>query len=181
MAPPPSPHPQTPFDPIAGVLALAFPGAGHLIQRRYKRAFYVAVGILGLYFGGLLIGGLSVVDRQSPRSETRISFIAQAFVGPIAFATDYIHQNSFKTTINRTSNGKALPPVIAPPGQNRMNLSLGKVNEIGVLYTVIAGMLNFIVFLDALLPSARRENKREDAEPLRTTGALDAVLEKGAP
>ncbi len=182
MAPPPSPHPQTPFDPIAGVLALALPGAGHLIQRKYKRAFYVAVGILGLYFGGLLIGGLSVVDRQSPRSETRISFIAQAFVGPIAFATDYIHQSSFKTLNRRVdARGNPLPPVIAPPGQNRMDLSLGKVNEIGVLYTVIAGMLNFIVFLDALLPSARRESKKEDAEPIRTTGALDAVLEKGAP
>ncbi len=174
------PHPETGFDPIAGVLALSLPGAGHLAQRKYKRAIFIAIGILGLYLGGLLIGGLSVVDRKSPRSETRISFIAQAFVGPIAFLTDYVHQTQFKTTVQRSGpRGGTLPPVIAPPGQNRMNLSLGKVNEIGVLYTVIAGMLNFIAFLDALLPSVRREQKKEE-EPIRTTGALDAVLEKGA-
>ncbi len=181
MTPPADTSDPTPFDPIAGVLALILPGAGHLIQRKYKRAACIALGILGLYFGGLLIGGISVVDRQSPRSETRISFIAQALVGPIAFATNAIHQSQFKTTVNRTDDrGRPLPPVIAPPGKNRMDLSLGKVNEIGVLYTVIAGMLNFIVFLDALLPTHRREDEEKDAEPVRTTGALDAVLKKGA-
>lgn len=165
--------PATSFDPIAGLLALVLPGLGHAAQRRYQRAACIGVGVLGLYFGGLLIGGLSVVDLRSPRTETRISFLAQAFVGPLAFATDRLHQTRFKTL---TTGTRGAPPTLAPPGVNRLEVSLGKVNEIGVLYTVLAGMLNFIVFLDALLPSVREE----ESDAPRTSGALDAVLSKGS-
>ncbi len=165
--------PGTRFDPIAGLLALVLPGLGHAVQRRYQRAICSGIGVLGLYFGGLLIGGLSVVDLRSPRTETRISFLAQAFVGPLAFATDRIHQTRFKTL---TPGTHGAPPTLAPPESNRLEVSLGKVNEIGVLYTVLAGMLNFIVFLDALLPPIREE----ESDTPRTSGALDAMLSKGS-
>jgi len=180
--PAPSHHQDlTPIDPIAGVLALILPGGGHVFQHRFKRGILIALGVLGLFFGGLLIGGLSVVDLKSPRTETRISFVAQVLVGPIAIAANAIHQSSFKTTVSPgvDNQGRPQPSVIAPPGQNRLTISLGKVNEIGVLYTVLAGMLNFIAFLDALLPPARRAPV--PATPVRTTGTLDAVLARGNP
>lgn len=165
--------PENEFDPIAGLLALVLPGLGHAFQRRLSRALPIAAGVLGLFLGGLLIGGLSVVDLKSPRTETRISFIAQAFVGPIAFAVDRIHQARFKTWVRPSAGG---PPVLAPPDQNKLQVSLGKVNEIGVLYTVLAGMLNFIAFLDALMPPARRHQLPTP----KTTGTLDAVIAKGS-
>ncbi len=173
------------LDPIAGGLAALFPGAGHLYRGERVRGLCIAIGVLGLFVGGLLIGGISVVDRRSERLETRLSFYGQACVGPIAFAVDALHQTRFKgwdetRSIRRhplpgevIQNGRLVQATAgqAPP----MRPSLGKVNEIGVLYCLLAGMLNFIVILDALFPTMRSAS----VEP-KTTGAIDAVLKGGA-
>lgn len=145
---PPKPRPA--FDPIAGVLAIIFPGAGHFYRGEPKRALGIAAGVLGLFFGGMLIGGIDVIDSK----EDRLWFVGQAMVGPIALVTDQIYQNAIKV------NGELPEPVA---GQTpRATRSLGKVNEIGTLYATIAGMLNLIVILDAFLPPAR-VRREEDA------------------
>lgn len=134
-----------------------------------------------MFVGGLLIGGISVVDRRSDRLETGLSFIGQAFVGPIAFVVDGIHQSHFKgqdpATLRRREalRGERIQNgviVAAPGAEPPMQRSLGKVNEIGVLYCLIAGMVNFIACLDALFPTLRT---RRDAAPVGA-GAIDAVL-----
>ncbi|MBX3365026.1 MAG: hypothetical protein KF866_09695 [Phycisphaeraceae bacterium] len=174
------------FDAIAGGLALVLPGAGHFYRGDRRRGVFIAIGILGLFFGGLLIGGVSVVDRRSERHETRLSFIGQAFVGPTVFVVDAIHQSRFKGVAEgearprhplpgETIRGGRIQPAMqgeSPP----MRPSLGKVNEIGVLYCLLAGMLNFIAFLDALFPSMRAAA----AAAPKGTGAIDAVLRTGS-
>jgi len=78
---------------VAGLIALAFPGAGHFfVLGERQRGFFAAVGVLGLFFGGLLVGGISVVDRE----EDKYWFLGQALIGPIAFGVNTIHQNSYK-------------------------------------------------------------------------------------
>lgn len=183
----PSP-PEEPIQPLAGLLALALPGCGHLFLRQYDRAFYAALGILGLFFGGLLIGGIDSVDSR----EDRIWFLGQALVGPIAFGVDYIHQSRFKgwaeTTQpepNRQGAVRTTYKIRSPyPGEelqrgpnpvdpNKTALivvpsddpgalppsskSLARMNELGTLFTTLAGMLNLIVMLDALFPGRRRK------------------------
>lgn len=159
---PAKPVPNVPenFDPIALILACILPGLGHWYLGEKKRAVLIASGVLGLFFGGMLIGGIDVVDRQ----EDPIWFIGEALVGPLAFGVDYVHQNHFKVRVKDpvgpgTILRSALPgeirkpdgtPGPAGPGQNPPNTkSLGRMNELGTLFATIAGMLNLIVVIDA--------------------------------
>ena len=177
------------FDPAAGVLAWVLPGLGHFVAGRRARGVGVLVGVLGLFFGGLLIGGITVVDSRSDRTETRLSFYGMVFVGPVAIAVDRVHQAAFKGVDpmrpSHAPTRHALPHETldngtirsAGPGEGPpIRRSVGKVNEIGVLYCLIAGMLNFIAILDALLPPGRspqRGAKPKDA-PKRSS-VLDSV------
>lgn len=154
----------TPMDPLAGILAIILPGAGHWYQGQLKRAMLVAGGVLGLFFGGLLIGGIDVVDSR----QDRLWFMGQVLVGPVALATDYVHQNHFKALDPVTGQPRSPKPgevkdpstgqwVVGPAGSRPpMSKSLAKMNEIGILYCTIAGMLNLIVVIDAAFPSAGR-------------------------
>lgn len=95
-SPAPLPASDTPaeerLEPVAAILAALVPGAGHLYLGEIRRGVLIAGGILGLFFGGLLIGGIDVVDRK----EDGIWFIGQALVGPLAFGVDALHQTQFK-------------------------------------------------------------------------------------
>ncbi|MCC6675619.1 MAG: hypothetical protein IT436_00620 [Phycisphaerales bacterium] len=93
-------HTPTTFSPVAGLAALILPGAGHFVLGQRGRAAAIAAGVLGLFFGGLLIGGIDVVDSR----EDRLWFIGQALIGPVAFGVDYAHQTHFK--------GVYIPPEI---------------------------------------------------------------------
>jgi hypothetical protein len=152
------------LDPVGAILAFVFPGAGHWFQGDRRRAVLLASGILGLFFGGLLIGGIDSVDSR----HDRLWFVGQVLVGPVALATDYVHQHRFKALDPQTKQLRSPSPgeVIDPdsgewtPGpagaRAPMSKSLGKMNEIGTLYCTIAGMLNLIVIIDAAFPSRRR-------------------------
>ncbi|KAA0213196.1 MAG: hypothetical protein DYG94_14260 [Leptolyngbya sp. PLA3] len=188
----------------AGILALLLPGAGHLYLRQTRRGVLAGVGVLGLFLGGLLIGGIDVVDRK----EDRWWFLGQALVGPLTFAVDYYHQNMLKAypldpaevasgrvradrlaqlsrrtlmpgekrvvkqvqiftptretdaqghPTERLAPGRSVKIAYAAPagaGEGPPNTkSIGRMNELGMLSVTIAGMLNFIVILDALFPT----------------------------
>lgn len=134
----------------AGVLAFLLPGAGHLYLGEKKRAIAIMVGVLSLFFGGILIGGVDVVDRE----EDFWWFLPQAAVGPIAFTVDFVHQRHLKLN-DPPANETAEWFIDNPP---RRIKSLGHLNEIGSLYATIAGMLNAICIIDALwhAPPRRR-------------------------
>jgi hypothetical protein len=161
-------HPHPRFDPLAAFLAFLLPGLGHLIRGHRRRAAYIALGVLGLFASGILIGGIDAVDSR----EDRIWFLGQALVGPVAFGVDYLHQTRFKvidpaTRRPRSANpGEARDPRTARPypaaaGEPPPNVkSLGKVNELGTLFSTIAGMLNLIVILDAAFPTRPRPTAR---------------------
>lgn len=90
----PSPNQPPPhgLDVPAGVCAMVFPGLGHIYRGERKRGVLAAVGVLGMFFGGMLIGGIDIVDSR----EDKWWFYGQAFVGPIAFGADWYHQNRLK-------------------------------------------------------------------------------------
>jgi len=129
------------FQPVAGVLAFLLPGLGHAFLGEPRRAVLIGAGVLGLFLGGLLIGGVDVVDSR----EDRWWFIGQAPVGPIAFLVDWVHQSQLKVDD---------PPPAAEAdyfqGQTPIRVkSLAHANEIGSLFATIAGMLNAIAIIDA--------------------------------
>lgn len=152
------------FEPIAGLLGVLIPGAGHFFLGERKRAGLIAAGILGLFAAGVLTGGIDVIDRR----EDPIWFAGQALVGPIAFGVDYFHQEFCKIRdAKRVVNGRvsfelrtgqpdeARDPAsgfsagagagLRPPNSK----SLGRMNELGTLFATIAGMLNLIAIIDA--------------------------------
>jgi hypothetical protein len=166
------------FRPHLGAAALILPGLGHIANGQVKRGIYIGIGVLGLFFSGIFVGGIDVVDKQ----EDRLWFMAQGLVGPIAFGVDYVHQNHFKvldvggrsrTPVGRTALPgeirdpaakffELLPPKRSPiangvPTEPPPNMkSLAKVNELGTLFCAVAGMMNLIVAIDAMFPRGRR-------------------------
>lgn len=175
----PAPPGPQPIQPIAAVLAFLFPGAGHFYLGHRNRAGAIVLGVLGLFAGGMLIGGIDVVDRR----EDFVWFLGEAIVGPLAFGVDAYHQNVLKAydpeklgqnaLVKRSAHpdetreiqphqvlSKAARttttvnlPVFRParPGERPPNSkSVGRVNELGTLFCTIAGMLNLICIIDAL-------------------------------
>jgi hypothetical protein len=183
--PPPPPPPSTPPaakgpgvsrsseptlrspDYLAGGAAVAWPGLGHIVQGRTKRGVLAMAGVLGLFLYGLFIGGIDAVDSR----EDKIWYAGAAMVGPLAWGTDWVHQNRFKAydrsreaprtgfpgevrdttgerAVWRPATRAELDAGMGPPNEK----GLGRLNEIAMLSVALAGMLNFIVFLDALVP-----------------------------
>lgn len=153
------------FEPAAAILAVLLPGAGHIYLGEVKRGVLIALGVLGLFFGGVLIGGIDVIDSR----EDRIWFFGQALVGPVAFGVDYLHQARFKvvdpvsglprsagpseTRDPATARATPAGPGELPPASK----SIARMNELGTLYATLAGMLNLIAIIDAGLHRRRPE------------------------
>ncbi len=159
------------LQPVAAILAAAFPGLGHLYLGHALRGVCISVGVMGLFTTGLLIGGISCIDRR----DNFIWFLGQALVGPPTFAVDYAHQNWFKVRdmnilrsarpdeardpdtgsptpifldngvpTARTAKGETISPAYPPYVK-----SLGRTGELGTLFITIAGFMNVIVVVDA--------------------------------
>jgi hypothetical protein len=136
----------TGFEPVALLAAAVLPGAGHAARGEIRRGLHIAAGILGLYASGILIGGISVIDRK----ENDWWFVGQAMVGPVTFGLDYLHQTRLK---EMTSSGVRLTP---DPAVSKYTRAVGKPLDVGILFTAIAGMLNVIAVIDAGFPTRRR-------------------------
>ena len=172
--------PPTEFRPVAGIAAAIFPGAGHFVLGRPKRAFLAMIGVMGLFFFGLLLGGIDAIDSK----QDKFWYWGQSLVGSPTLIVNFIHQSKFKaydldSNMLRTGepgehrivqNGR---PVWEPltyeeieAGMGPPNApGLGRLNEIAMLSIVLAGMLNLIVFLDALMPGPDRDAKNRSPKP----------------
>lgn len=104
-------------------------------------------GVLFLFLGGLLIGGIDSIDRK----QDRLWFLAQGLNGPIAFVVNEVNQRVVKTQ---------------PALQQLDTTSLGRVNEMGTLFTALAGLMNLVVILDAMhfAPASQLDKKRRQTD-----------------
>ncbi len=176
------------FHPVAGVGGLLLPGLGHVLLGQPRRGVAIALGVLGLFFGGLLLGGIDTIDSR----EDRLWFYVHAFVGPLAFGADWVNQNQFKAwsmdaspmgrlepTLRSSYPGEVLvtsaqggslpyPQLVQTPqwgssghfqGRPGAGKAVGKVNEVALLMCALAGMLNLVAVLDALFNRRRRESE----------------------
>ena len=102
------------------------------------------LGIVGLFLTGLLVGGLDCVDRR----EDGLWFLAQGGAGPLAFLVDAA--NVFLLKSGRV--GELLPMTL--PNGNMVQVSslksVGAANDVGILFTAMAGLMNVVALLDAL-------------------------------
>lgn len=174
------------FHPVAGAATWALPGLGHVLLGQPRRGAAIAAGVLGLFLGGLLLGGIDTVDRR----EDRLWFFVHALTGPVAFGADWINQNRFKAwalEVNVAGRPEAVyrsgyqgevrvtqaqdgrrpwPTEQRMPqwgdasqfgGSPSAGKSIGKVNEVALLMCALAGMLNLVALLDALFNRRRPE------------------------
>jgi len=130
-----------PPPPLVALAGWVLPGLGYWLIGQRLRGFVIGVSILLLYLAGLIIGGMHVIDAPTgltmPLIFAKPWFIGQVLAGPVTLGCSYM-ANNWGTYID--------------PGTLRqmtgVALSHSRVNEIGVLYTAVAGMLNLMAIID---------------------------------
>jgi hypothetical protein len=149
MAPIPVPL-RSPYK--AALLAWLVPGLGHFYQGRTGKGWLYAISILTLYFIGFALGEQHIVYWRwvNPLNNPErfcLHYIGQFFVGlpalPALIQGTLIHYD--------------LSPILGgfmaePPANviNGLHPRLGKLVEIGTIYTTVAGLLNILAIYDAL-------------------------------
>src|SRR3954464_7073400 len=118
--------------PIVALATWVVPGSGYWLIGQRSRALTVGITIVMLFIFGLLIGGMKVVEappgvftNPSNAIAQKPWFVGQILAGPITLIASSIGQNAGYFA------------------------SHSRVNEIGTLYTAVAGMLNLLAIIDA--------------------------------
>lgn len=165
--------------PVVALAAWLLPGAGYWLLGQKARALTTGITIIALFVIGLLIGGIRVIEVpgygdhglqkvvlpgnsiqeessggsdnpwvmfSDPMSEIRDKpwYVAQVLAGPINLIASW---------------GSVVASHVKPDGNPVGYRSHARTNELGVLYTAIAGMLNLLTIIDA----GSRAGKTEEA------------------
>ncbi|MCE9526052.1 MAG: hypothetical protein K8R36_08360 [Planctomycetales bacterium] len=152
---------------IAGILAWLWPGAGHFYQRRYAKGALFMVCILGTFFFGLVLGEGKVVYASQFRDSSRAvggfsgklsrwPFAMQIGVGlpamPAVVQAIITRKSQDPNQIEDkkpTFLGGWMAPPANPEELNQWNKEMGTRYDLALLYTVIAGLLNWLAIYDA--------------------------------
>lgn len=136
---------------LAAFLTWLLPGLGHWYQGRRFKAVLFGASIIGIYMVGLWIGRGQVVYWTwiSPLKDSenfRLSFIFQSFVGGFTLP------GMLQGLLSYFGKAPILEGFMAAPPQdavNALHLKIGKLVEIGTVYTAVAGLLNILAIMDA--------------------------------
>jgi len=158
----PQPDPTQPA--IAGLAAWLVPGLGYWLLGEKARGLTVCIAVVTLFVMGLLIGGVRVLEvptfdhagqripNASLKDEVRSKpwSIAQVMTGPIGIVA-----GALSVEVSRPDDSMPLDPNPPSSAMSGAHLPLGsdshsRVNEIAVLYTAVAGMLNLLVIIDTV-------------------------------
>jgi hypothetical protein len=148
----------------AAFLAWLIPGWGHFYQGRKGKAFLYFFCILGLYFVGLLMGEGKIVywrwvnPLQYPEKFC-LHYLGQFFVGLASLPA------LIQGTLRYYDMNPILGGFLAEAPQNVLNglhPRLGKLVEIGTIYTTIAGLLNILAIYDAYEGPAYQDEDEEE-------------------
>lgn len=127
-----------PWHPVAAVAAWLVPGLGHVLIGQAARGAIIGATIAMLWLAGVLIGGISVLDRTAHPAW----FLGQMLTAP-SIVGNYVLQQHLKP--------RYIDPDDLPPGRTvNYQPSFGRVREQGILYTALAGLLNLLAILDVI-------------------------------
>ncbi len=104
-----------------GLLAWLIPGAGHLMIKENKRAIIISVTIILTFCAGLYVGSIGIINPSGAKPW----YVAQIMNTPIVAALGYLAKTGDYSVF-------------------------GKPNEIGQIYTSIAGLLNLLCIVNAV-------------------------------
>jgi len=109
------------------------PGLGHWMSGQRGKGVVLGLTIGLLYGGGLLIGGIGVIDRAAPLP----GFFGQMLIGP-TFVVLWAKERMWAWS--------AMDGTVSLAG----GTPIGVMAEQGVLYTSVAGMLNLLCVIDVI-------------------------------
>jgi uncharacterized iron-regulated membrane protein len=149
---------------LAGLLAWAIPGLGHVYQGRTGKGLLFFICILGTFAYGLYLGGGKVVYAATNwEQQYRWQYLCQLGVG-LPATPMLIQRQRVESGKPPLWNGLMAPPKNEPtPWKDdsghmstqpnelaKWTVELHPFFEIGTVYTVIAGLLNVLVICDAV-------------------------------
>ncbi len=192
-----APKHRVPSPPLIVLAGWVLPGLGYWLLGQRARATVVGVTIITLFLSGMLLGGVRAIqvpaygegggklytvsgsgvqeeqpDEQDPSHNwvatdfrgllaeigNKPWSICQVMTGPIALGSGAVSVWASRPV--KLENGKWGDP----PGV----LSHSRINEIAVLYTAVAGMLNLLVIIDA---AGRADDMRATSRGKRGGGS----------
>jgi len=106
---------------IVGLLAWLIPGAGHFVLKEKKRAIIIFATIVLTFCVGLYVGSIGVIDPVGAKPW----YVAQIMNSPMV------------AVLGHHTAGGGFPVY-------------GRPNEIGQIYTSIAGLLNLLCIVNAV-------------------------------
>ncbi len=150
---------------LAAFYAWLVPGLGHVYQGRTGKGILYAVCILTLYALGFAMGEGKIVywrwvNPVNNPEKFCLYYLGQFFVGLPALPA------LIQGTLQYFNLAPLLGGIMAAPDANVINglhPRLGKLVEVGSMYTAVAGLLNVLAIYDALEGPAYAPE--EDAEP----------------
>lgn len=165
---------------LALLLAWMVPGLGHFYQGRTGKGILYSVSILSLFVAGLAMGDWKIVYWRwvNPTVNTEefcFNYLGQFWAGLIALPA------LIQETLARYGHDPILWNFMAKPPQRDLNglyQPLGKLVEIGTLYTTVAGLLNILAMYDAFEGPAHVDD--DQATPAEDPKSRNKVIEVGA-
>lgn len=149
--------PAYPAAVLAGILAWAIPGAGHVYLGRAVRGLILCICVNGLFWAGVAFGGVFTVEplRQ------RWWFAAQVATGTSGLAAWY-RQKQFRQAVAARAGLPEKPPRSLARAQQwwgQFDRALAEENlalvyptdSVARAYSGIAGMLNLLCIFDAVM------------------------------
>jgi hypothetical protein len=164
----------------AAFLAWLIPGLGHFYQGRIGKGILYSTCILGLFFFGFYLGEGKIVywrwvNPLSDPDNFRLYYPGQFFTGLPAFLA----------LIQGTLAALGLDPILwgwmdKPTSDviNGLHPRLGKLVEVGSVYTAVAGLLNIFAIFDAYEGPAYTDDE-PDTEPAKAPEPLEGVKLEG--
>jgi hypothetical protein len=160
----------------AAFLAWLIPGLGHFYQGRIGKGILYSTCILGLFGFGLLLGEGNIVywrwvNPLSDPENFRLYYPGQFFAGLPALLA----------LIQGTLDALGLQPILwgfmdkpADVIINGLHPRLGKLVEVGSVYTTVAGLLNIFAIFDAYDGPAYADEE-SSPEPAKAPQPIDGA------
>lgn len=173
---------------LAALLTWLIPGLGQLYQGRTGKGILFLVCVLGLYFVGFALGRFQNVfwiwvDPRLDPERFRFSYLAQFFVGLPALPA--LIQGTLAHWSDPGQPFALLGGFMAPPSTETLNalqLTHGRLVEIGTIYTIVAGLLNILAIYDAWCgPAYTGLEEAESSRPGRPAINQDEAASANAP
>ena len=137
--------------------AWLLPGLGHILLGQVRRGVILLSTILAVWVGGLLIGGVTVIDHRNHDNPRRpnLAFLGQALIAP-SLVVNLVHHK-----LEAGATGRILP------SNERLRYvpAHGRSREQGVLFTALAGLLNVLAIIDVMTITLTGHAHRIEDEP----------------